>query len=56
MKEWHDAGFADARISVNVSVMQLAYPGFEEQRVARDSKDRASTPPVWNWSLPKRRW
>jgi diguanylate cyclase (GGDEF)-like protein len=31
MKEWHDAGFPDARISVNVSVMQLAYPGFEEQ-------------------------
>jgi len=27
----HDAGFNDIRISVNVSVMQLAYAGFEEQ-------------------------
>ena len=30
VKEWHVAGFSDIRISVNVSVMQLAHPGFEE--------------------------
>jgi len=28
-KEWEKAGFADVRIAVNVSVMQLAYAGFE---------------------------
>jgi diguanylate cyclase (GGDEF)-like protein len=27
---WHDAGFPETRISVNVSVMQLSHPGFEE--------------------------
>lgn len=31
MKEWHKLGFGDLRIAVNVSVMQLAHPGFEEQ-------------------------
>jgi diguanylate cyclase (GGDEF)-like protein len=30
IKEWHDAGFPDTRIAVNVSVMQLAHPGFED--------------------------
>jgi len=30
-KRWHDAGFGDVRIAVNVSVMQLAFAGFEEQ-------------------------
>jgi diguanylate cyclase (GGDEF)-like protein len=29
-REWHDSGFPDVRIAVNVSVMQLAHPGFEE--------------------------
>jgi diguanylate cyclase (GGDEF)-like protein len=29
-KAWHDAGYEDIRIAVNVSVMQLAHPGFEE--------------------------
>jgi diguanylate cyclase (GGDEF)-like protein len=29
MKKWHDAGFEEVRIAVNVSVMQLASPGFE---------------------------
>jgi diguanylate cyclase (GGDEF)-like protein len=28
-KAWHDAGFEDTRMAVNVSVMQLAHPGFE---------------------------
>ena len=28
---WHAAGFPDVRIAVNVSVMQLAHPGFEQQ-------------------------
>ncbi len=31
MKEWHDQGFGDLRIAVNVSVMQLAFAGFEQQ-------------------------
>jgi EAL domain-containing protein (putative c-di-GMP-specific phosphodiesterase class I) len=30
-KLWHATGFSDIRISVNVSVMQLAHPGFEGQ-------------------------
>jgi diguanylate cyclase (GGDEF)-like protein len=30
IKEWHDSGFPDTRIAVNVSVMQLSYPGFED--------------------------
>jgi diguanylate cyclase (GGDEF)-like protein len=30
VKVWHDSGFEDVRISVNVSVMQLAHPGFED--------------------------
>jgi EAL domain-containing protein (putative c-di-GMP-specific phosphodiesterase class I) len=30
VKEWHDAGFPDTRISVNVSVMQLAHRDFED--------------------------
>ncbi len=30
VKEWHDAGYPDVRIAVNVSVMQLAHPGFED--------------------------
>ena len=30
MKEWHDDGYPDIRIAVNVSVMQLAHPGFED--------------------------
>jgi diguanylate cyclase (GGDEF)-like protein len=30
-KVWHSTGFPDVRISVNVSVMQLAHPGFEQQ-------------------------
>jgi diguanylate cyclase (GGDEF)-like protein len=30
-KRWHAAGFADVRMSVNVSVMQLAHVGFELQ-------------------------
>jgi diguanylate cyclase (GGDEF)-like protein len=29
MRRWNDAGFRDIRIAVNVSVMQLAHPGFE---------------------------
>ncbi len=29
-KVWHDSGHEDVRIAVNVSVMQLAHPGFEE--------------------------
>jgi EAL domain-containing protein (putative c-di-GMP-specific phosphodiesterase class I) len=31
VQEWHESGFPFVRIAVNVSVMQLAYPGFEEQ-------------------------
>ena len=30
VKAWHDSGYEDVRIAVNVSVMQLAHPGFEE--------------------------
>jgi len=30
-RKWQDAGFGDIRIAVNVSVMQLAFAGFEEQ-------------------------
>jgi diguanylate cyclase (GGDEF)-like protein len=30
VKEWHDSGYSGIRISVNVSVMQLAHPGFED--------------------------
>jgi len=30
VKQWHDAGFPQIRIAVNVSVMQLAHPGFED--------------------------
>ncbi len=31
VKAWHLSGFPDVRIAVNVSVMQLAHPGFEHQ-------------------------
>jgi diguanylate cyclase (GGDEF)-like protein len=29
-KIWHDSGYEDVRMAVNVSVMQLAHPGFED--------------------------
>ncbi|MGE5468780.1 MAG: EAL domain-containing protein [Ignavibacteria bacterium] len=34
LKRWHDAGFSDLRVAVNVSVHQLLDPGFSESVVA----------------------